>query len=68
MKDKFYLLKHKGLPVKIFSSEERDIVEAIVKYGFRRFSYTVIDRGIANLLEPNIKDYHQYSEIRKEYK
>ena len=51
-----YLIKDKELPMDILDNSER--VEAICRVSLGMYNYRVISEGEANLLKPNIEDYH----------
>ena len=50
----FYLLKHRGIPVKIFPDEDKPLAIASTKV---QYSYRRISSGEADLLGPAIREY-----------
>ena len=50
-----YLLKHRGIPRRIFDSLEK--VHAIQEYGGPTYTYRPLAHWEAHLLQPDIRDY-----------
>jgi len=51
-----YLLKHRGVPVRIFDDWEK--IKAILEYSGSYFSHREISKEEAHLLRPDIADYN----------